>query len=379
MKEIIWSHSKLQTILTCPMTYNVIYNHKVSPKFEKESLSLGSAVHWGIEHSIDVLDEYYGEKTKFKKDEKILAESMVNGYLIHKEELFKELLNDDEILEENHELEIIGKLKSNLINEHKFKGIIDCLLLTNKGFIVIDYKTSSSIPEWNNYLDQLYRYIFLLKCKFPDIPVYKFAIINLRKCKVKRKINENDNSFRKRLDVVYQLNDEKHIDIHIYKSSELNVKDINIYINNLSKQCDAALSIINSKSYYINYKALDDYGGSLFKELLLNNEGAYTLYNIKDVCINELTNQIEYTRDMYDVDVENILFNTLVLNSYEDFKIELLNLEKELNINLENFKIDEISNLIIEYLQMCYDKINIDLVKKYINTFYILEFPSFKK
>lgn len=387
VKEITWSHSKLKKILTCPMSYNIIYNHKIFPKFEKEALGLGSAVHWGIENNTENLEKYYEENSKFKnkfkaKDEQILAEAMVSGYLKHKDELLAEILYEKEtgeildLLEEHHELKIYGKLKSNIVENNKFVGIIDYLLLTNLGFIVIDFKTSSSVPEWENYLDQLYRYIYLLKEEHPDIPVHKIAIINLRKCKVKRKTGENDKSFRKRLDVIYQLNDEKHIDVHIYKSSEINVKDMNVYIENLGKMCDAALSIINSGSYYINYSAVEDYGGSELKELLLNNEGAYTLYNVKDECYNEITNQIEDFRDMYSIDLEKIFYNIKTCNRYSDFKLDVIEFEKEYEVTYNQFNKDEFFDLILSFLEIKYDKVEAALINKYVQTYYY-EFPPF--
>ena len=49
---------------------------------------------------------------------------------------------------------------------YNFVGIIDLLLLTNKGFIIIDYKTSSTVPEWDKYLEQIYSYEYLLSKKF---------------------------------------------------------------------------------------------------------------------------------------------------------------------------------------------------------------------
>lgn len=115
---------------------------------------------------------------------------MVYGYLKHKDEIFEQILvdpdNPDENLvleDETHELYVTGKLKSFLQNQdHRdFVGIVDLLLLTNKGFVVIDYKTSTYEPDWDGYLDQIYRYIFMLQSEFPDVPVVKVGIINIKK------------------------------------------------------------------------------------------------------------------------------------------------------------------------------------------------------
>ena len=59
------SHTKLQTILECPMTYFLNYKEGIKLKEEKSALAIGSAVHWGIEHNTDDLEEYYNEEEKY--------------------------------------------------------------------------------------------------------------------------------------------------------------------------------------------------------------------------------------------------------------------------------------------------------------------------
>ena len=54
------SHSKMNTILCCPMTYYLTYEQGIQAKVEKPALAIGSAVHWGIEHDTNDLSEYYG-------------------------------------------------------------------------------------------------------------------------------------------------------------------------------------------------------------------------------------------------------------------------------------------------------------------------------
>ena len=208
---MILSHSKLDMILKCPMTYYLNYKQGIKLKIEKSALAIGSAVHWGIEHNTENLQEYYNKEGSFRqvnnygKDE-LLAESMVHGYLKHKDEIFDDILKDLEtgeklsLLDEQHELTIEADLFSHRFDKpHKFVGIIDLLLLTEKGFIIIDYKTSSQTPDWDKYLDQIYRYIYLLRCEFPDVPVYKIGIVNLKKSMVRQKQAENEESFLLRL------------------------------------------------------------------------------------------------------------------------------------------------------------------------------------
>ena len=90
------SHSKLNTILTCPMTYKIIYKLGFKLKEGKRALRLGSAVHYGIEHELKDLSEFYKEEGSFSQasqysQEQELAEAMVNGYLKHKDSIFADI------------------------------------------------------------------------------------------------------------------------------------------------------------------------------------------------------------------------------------------------------------------------------------------------
>lgn len=356
MQKIKFSHSKLTTILNCPMSYHLRYELGISPKFTKPALSIGSAVHFGLENNnSSCLDEYYLQYNNYKQDEKILAKAMVDGFLLHKPKIFEKILGDAKLLDEQHELYVTGKLKSNLVDYNEFVGIIDLLLTTNKGFIIVDYKTSSRTPEWSTYLDQLYRYCFLLKQHFPEIPILKIAIINLKKSKISRKYGENDESFYKRIFLDYELNEESNIDCHIYNSEEFLTEELDSYIENLARMCDCALSIVNSKSYYINYNTIDDYGGSDLKELLLNHSGAYTLYNIKDKCYNPLTGKVEETRDMRQIDTDCIYGNAKeVTCRYSNF-LDTISLYKQM------FNTSEVDkDLFFDFLSIEWEGLEID-------------------
>ena len=194
-----YSNSKLNTILTCPMTYYLKYEQKISRKEKPKALFIGSAVHYGLETNTSLLDDYFKENGNFKQqkeysDEQLLAECMLEGYFTHKDEIYNQILSykDEklELIEEYHELE----LETQINDEDQFFGIIDLLLLTNKGFIILDYKTSSNQPDWNSYIEQIYRYIYLVKANFPDVPILKIGIINLRKCGIRKKCSRTRTS-----------------------------------------------------------------------------------------------------------------------------------------------------------------------------------------
>ena len=326
------SHSKLSCILSCPMTYYLNYIQGISRKEEKPALWIGSAVHWGIEHNTYDLTEYFKEKGSFKQRdnytrEQLLAESMIYGYLKHKNQIFNEILTDANgeklnLIEESHELYITAKLNSLMknIEDHEFVGILDLLLLTDKGFIIIDYKTSTYEPNWDSYLDQIYRYIFLLKSQFPDIPIIKIGIINIRKTNIRQKKNENIDEFLRRMQFEYEVNDEQYVNYHEYTAASLDKNRIDDYINNLSKMADTAQILIDNKSYFINYSAADTaYGKSDYWDIFYNTPDAYLLYKIKDHILNPETGELEEERDCVPIDMEVIKSNS-VLNKYELFK-----------------------------------------------------------
>lgn len=329
------SHSKLSCILSCPMTYYLNYEVGIYKKVTKPALAIGSAVHWGIEHNTEDLSDYYKEQGTFKQQDsygrdELLAEAMVHGYLKHKDELFKQILTDNKtgetltLLDELHEVYLTGKLNSSISNEpHDFVGIIDLLLLTNKGFVLIDYKTSSLYPDWDNYLEQLYRYIFMLRCNFPDTPVLKIGIINLRKTGIRQKKNETNFEFLQRMQFEYEVNDDAYVNYHEFLPEELNSVLLDNYINNLSKMADMAQLIVDNKMWYINYGAAkSQYGKSDYWDIFYKTDGCEVLYDIRDYVWNEDEQKFDDHRDCIALDMKVIDEN--VLNKYETFKQLLL-------------------------------------------------------
>lgn len=324
------SHTKLTTILQCPMTYYLNYIAGIKPKKKAPALTLGSAVHWGLENATSDLEPYYKEEGSFKQSteyttEQVLAEAMVAGFLKKKESLFKEILRKDghdlTLIEEYHEVPFVAPLRTFLPDhdDHEFEGIIDLLLLTDEGFIVIDYKTSSQIPNWDKYLDQIYRYIFLLKKTYPDVPIVKIGIINLRKAMIRQKKNENDLQFRQRLRLEYEIDDGEYINYHEYLPETLDQQLIDRYILNLSRMADMAQIIDDNKVWYINFaEAMGQYGKSQYYDIFYQTEGAEVLYDIKDYVWNSETEQFDKKRNCVSIDV--ILENDRVINKYERFK-----------------------------------------------------------
>lgn len=331
------SHSKLSTILSCPMTYYLTYIQGIGQKVEKPALAIGSAVHWGIEHNTEDLSEYYKTHGSFKQSDnytrdQLLSEAMVHGYMKHKDELFKSLLQDPEtgeqleLLDELHETYLTAKLKSFKDKElsHDFVGIIDLLLLTNKGFVLVDYKTSTYIPDWDNYLEQLYRYIFELQSNFPDTPIVKIAIINIRKTAIRQKKNESEFDFLQRMKFEYDINDEDYVNYHEFLPEAIDKNLLTNYIRNLSKMADMADMIDKNKMWFINYGAANgQYGKSEFWDIFYHTPGCEALYCISDNIWSEEEGDFVKVRDCVAIDMRVIDENN-ILNKYEIFKSKLL-------------------------------------------------------
>lgn len=328
------SHSKMNTILCCPMTYYLTYEQGIQAKVEKPALAIGSAVHWGIEHDTNDLSEYYGQSFKnlnnYTRDQ-LLAEAMVYAYQKHKIEIFEKMLTDPQtgeklsLVEETHELYLNATLPSRFSDEgNKFVGIVDLLLLTNKGFIIVDYKTSTYEPDWDNYLEQLYRYIFEVRENFPDIPIVKVAIINIRKTGIRQKKSETEFEFLQRMRFEYDINDENLVNYHEFLPVDIDKQLLDNYINNLAKQADTATMIVNNKMWYINYGAAKgQYGKSEFYDIFYKTPGCECLYSIADDIWDEDNQTFIDRRDCIELDMKVIDYSN-VLNKYNIFETELL-------------------------------------------------------
>lgn len=344
------SHSKLSTILNCPMSYYLSYIEGISPIHERPALGIGSAVHWGIEHNTEDLTEYFHSEESAYTREQLLSEAMVHGYLKQKDKIFDQLLTykDEklELIEESHEVYLTAQ-----INDDEFVGIIDLLLLTNKGFIIIDYKTSSSEPDWNNYLDQIYRYIFLVNSVFPEIPVIKIGIINLRKTAIRQKKTENNFEFLNRLRWEYELADDSYIKYYEYAYESLDKQKIDDYIANLKVMCKTADIIDKEKLFFINYGAANGvYGKSDFWDIFYKTPDAYLLYKISDKSI--VDGEVVDSRPCVPIDMMVTEHNN-VLNHYEKFK-EIKSVYKDDDMFLDyvhnNFVYD--NDLLVNYFEL---------------------------
>lgn len=333
-KQIVWSHSRLNKIIENPKEYYLSYKQGISPKEEKPSLFIGSAVHDGLERNSDDLTEWFEEHaTFFEKGtvttEQVMAESMVGAFLARKQDFLKEIALDEETGEmaefsqEEHELTLTCVIDSKKFDKpHQFLGIIDLLFLTNKGWILCDYKTSSKSPDWDVYKSQLFDYILLLKYNFPEVPIYRVAIINLQKTGIKLRAKESEIEYKARIKNEYEKNTDL-INWHIYGIEEFSPEEVKDYAANLTEMIDLAQTIENEQLFYLNHSATTNmYGKSQFWDIFYHTPDCHFLYKIRDTIFDEEKNATVNVRDCVPIDMLTVEKGEKVLNKYYQFKKE---------------------------------------------------------
>lgn len=326
------SHSGLQLLLTCPASYFLSKKQGISLKKEAKALQVGSAFHWGCEHNTEDLKGYLDEIDPFQNlyndftKEVALATGMVHGYLKKKDSIYKQILKSYEgedltLVEEFHELDLLCDLPSlRFEKNHEFHGIIDLLILTDKGWIILDYKTSSMRPDFDKYLDQVLRYCWMVEQKFPEMPIYKVGIINVRKTGIKQRQGENEQNYAMRIKREYDFDDCDMIEYHEFKPDDFEKSKMDLYIKNLSRMADFAQEIEDKNFWFINYgNAVSVYGKSEFWDLFYKTPDCKYLYKVYDPMFNTDLGEMSNYRDATDLDI-NSLEVTNPLNHYETFK-----------------------------------------------------------
>lgn len=326
------SHSGLQLLLTCPASYFLSKKQGISLKKEAKALQVGSAFHWGCEHNTEDLRGYLDEIDPFQNlyndftKEVALATGMVHGYLKKKDSIYRQILKSYEgedltLVEEYHELDLLCDLPSlRFEKNHEFHGIIDLLMLTDKGWIILDYKTSSMRPDFDKYLDQVLRYCWMVEQKFPEMPIYKVGIINVRKTGIKQRQGENEENYAMRIKREYDFDDCDMIEYHEFKPDDFEKSKMDLYIKNLSRMADFAQEIEDKNFWFINYgNAVSVYGKSEFWNLFYKTPDCKYLYKVYDPMFNTDLGEMSNYRDATDLDINSLEVSN-PLNHYETFK-----------------------------------------------------------
>lgn len=376
---ITWSNSSLNELMQCPATFFLKKICKITPIVAKPAFSLGSAVHWCLENEVEDSEPYYEglnlnalKKLNYNSD-KVLVDAMVHLFYKNKEKIYNQLLTNEDgsklklvsktitdinnveynINKECNELSLYVKIKSYKFKEdHNFMGIIDKLLLVEDekgrlGFILLDYKTSSQLPNWDKYLDQLYRYRYILKYLFPKMMLFKIGIINLVKTGIRKTKKESEDDFKKRIIEEYEINDDGLLNYHIYEDKLLDENMFKYYIQNLSRMLDNARTIYDDKNFYLDWAGLEtQYGKNDYYYMIFPYENSWLDFKIEDTIYDEDSDTILKYRVCVESDTK-ILFNDKVIYNFNQFKDiyeflkETLNDAKIKHYILDLYTIDE--------------------------------------
>lgn len=356
---MVFSHSKINLLLEDMFSYFLNYKMGVRPLQKQKALLVGEAVHYALENKNADLTQFFKENGNFEQkntfsEEQVLSESLASTYLEKEEEIQKKILGDAKIIEIYKELEVKVKMKK---SDNEFLGIIDLLFLTDKGFIIVDYKTTSKTPNYDDYLEQLYRYCMLLNYQFPEVPIYKIAIISLRKSSLRRKMNEDLESFKRRMIVDYKERSDEYINYHVFEGEIdkriFNDQVLDQYENNIENLIKVCEKLDKSNNYPIVYKnAITIYGKSTYYDFIYwNEESIKTNFIIKDYIYDESLEQFVDQRSINDLDLEiikNKKLNKKYIIKFDKFKEIWEELKFDKKLLIKKYKIDK--NLLEIYI-----------------------------
>lgn len=180
-----YSHSKVETHLSCPYKYKLRYIDKLKtiPAYEADNaLIVGNTIHLGAEKDLETAINWYYDNYPIITDRHI-EEVMKFEYLIPK---IHDLLSNINVYK-----------KEFRINTPRFIGIVDLITKNEDGSVdVFDYKYSNNYEKYSESPQlHLYKY-FLEQIGFK---VRKLGFIFIPKVAIKQKKEESLYQFRKRL------------------------------------------------------------------------------------------------------------------------------------------------------------------------------------
>lgn len=180
-----YSHSRVETHLSCPYKYKLRYVDKLktiqAPNAD-DPLIVGNTIHLGAEKDLETAIKWYYDNYPIISDRHI-EEVMKFEYLIPK---IHELLANIDVYRKEFK-----------INHYRFIGIVDLITKNEDGTVdVFDYKYSNNYEKYSESPQlHLYKY-FLEEAGFK---VRKLGFIFIPKISIKQKKEESLYQFRKRL------------------------------------------------------------------------------------------------------------------------------------------------------------------------------------
>ena len=154
-RQEIWTHSRIKTRMNCPWMEHLRYELELVPIRRKEALSIGEAVHkgietWSLETALSCFDGIFPADQQ-EADELEVAKATVEGMLTGYFDRYEPFEDHKPETEFRLPLILKGGRKSRV---HYIAGKIDDIVHTPQGDWLVEYKTASQLTA--SYFDRLY-------------------------------------------------------------------------------------------------------------------------------------------------------------------------------------------------------------------------------
>lgn len=280
----ILTHSSMTDFKNCRKKFYYRNELLLAPRLRKASLSLGSAVHKGIEtrsitEALKELDDIFPnsqEESDNIETMKITCRAMLEGYFEQYEPF------EDAMAEIQFSLPIINPLTGHRSNTFTLQGKADGLARIDGKNWLVEYKTAGMIDK--NYIDkmnldsQITTYIYALQ-RALDIKIEGIIYRILRKPTIRQTKKENAIQFQDRLIQDYKDRPEFYFHEEIlYRSQD----DLIEFERELWALTQGMLYCQRNDGFYKNTGRCSDWGLCQYSALCLKNPDAMDLYEIRE-------------------------------------------------------------------------------------------------
>lgn len=277
-RKEIWTHSRLKTRMNCPWKEHLRYDRELVPIRRKEALSIGEAVHkgietWSLETALSCFDNIFPadqQEADALEVAKATVEGMLTGYFAR----FKPFAWHDP--EKEFELPLLhrGGRKSRI---HFIAGKIDDIVHEHHGDWIVEYKTAGQLTGAyfeRLYLDEqitMYCYAAKRMGYNPLGVIYRV----IRKPTIRPRKGESIRQYTDRLVEEYRARPDFYfLEQKLYRSQD----DLNVFEIELR---DKVLTFDRDKKASLNFRNTShcsDYGGCPYLPLCTRRSGAECLY-----------------------------------------------------------------------------------------------------
>ena len=168
------SVSKVGTYLRCQMAYKYRYVDSLTRKKAKKALTVGKAIHEGLEQGIDNLDMFLmGLSDKYFAMPESFQEELGLDFLENIEHILRNyfFLESEGYIEELNIVELEQRVEATLGKDLEYLGFIDGIVEKPDGLYILERKSFSSTPPLTTVLvnTQVHVYNKLFKTKFKGV------------------------------------------------------------------------------------------------------------------------------------------------------------------------------------------------------------------